>query len=136
MCIRDRSSTDAVFDKTISAKERPSSCMPSEYSVSLSLLSISCSVSWVGMYTVSYTHLDVYKRQEQCRLKRQKSFQIAQLAKETVAKKERPMLHNVPHDPSLPGQWEAAKNEKQSQFEQSNQNLSQASSEKKWYKFW
>ncbi|AJU59449.1 Cox20p [Saccharomyces cerevisiae YJM1573] len=73
---------------------------------------------------------------EQCRLKRQKSFQIAQLAKETVAKKEKPMLHNVPHDPSLPGQWEAAKNEKQSQFEQSNQNLSQASSEKKWYKFW
>ncbi|CAI4038100.1 hypothetical protein SMKI_04G4400 [Saccharomyces mikatae IFO 1815] len=73
---------------------------------------------------------------EQCRLKRQKSFQIAQLAKETVAKKEKPMLHSVSHDPSLSGQWEAAKNEKQNQFQQSNQNLSQTSSEKKWYKFW
>ncbi|CAI4058568.1 hypothetical protein SKDZ_04G4370 [Saccharomyces kudriavzevii ZP591] len=73
---------------------------------------------------------------EQCRLKRQKSFQIAQLAKETVAKKEKPMLRNVPHDPALPGQWEAAKNEKQIQFQQSNQYLSQTAPEKKWYKFW
>ena len=73
---------------------------------------------------------------EQCRLKRQKSFQIAQLAKETVAKKERPMMHNVVHDPALPEQWEVAKNEKQAQFQQSNQRLSQGSSDKKWYKFW
>ncbi|EJS42316.1 cox20p [Saccharomyces arboricola H-6] len=76
---------------------------------------------------------------EQCRLKRQKSFQIAQLAKETVAKKEKPMLHSVPHDPTLPGQWEAAENEKQNQFRQSNQNkeaLQQASSGRRWYKFW
>lgn len=62
---------------------------------------------------------------EQCRMKRKRSFQVAQMAMETVAKKEKPMKHKVEHDPKLLDQWEGRSGNKPSD---NNNNP--------WYKFW
>lgn len=43
---------------------------------------------------------------EQCRMKRRRSFQIAQMAKQTVAAKEKPMLHKVVNDDRVKKEWE------------------------------
>lgn len=61
---------------------------------------------------------------EQCRMKRKRSFQVAQMAMETVAKKEKPMKHKVEHDPKLLDQWEGRSGTKPSD------------NNKPWYKFW
>ncbi|KAL3232272.1 Cytochrome c oxidase assembly protein COX20, mitochondrial [Nakaseomyces bracarensis] len=63
---------------------------------------------------------------EQCRMKRKRSFQVAQMAMETVAKKEKPMKHKVEHDPKLLDQWEG----------RSGTKPSNNSNDKPWYKFW
>ncbi|CCD24159.1 Cox20p NDAI_0C05000 [Naumovozyma dairenensis CBS 421] len=62
---------------------------------------------------------------EQCRLKRKHSFQIAQLAINTVKAKEKPMMNKINHDERLITQWENnAKTE------------TLVASKKKWYQFW
>ncbi|CAG61671.1 uncharacterized protein GVI51_K11165 [Nakaseomyces glabratus] len=63
---------------------------------------------------------------EQCRMKRKRSFQVAQMAMETVAKKEKPMKHKVEHDPKLLDQWEG----------RSGLKPNGPSDSKPWYKFW
>lgn len=66
---------------------------------------------------------------EQCRLKRKRSFQVGQMARDTIASKKRPMLNSVKHEEKLVQQWEGHKN---------GERLVEAVSEKKspWYKFW
>lgn len=54
---------------------------------------------------------------EQCRLRRKRSFQVAQMARETVAAKPRPMLKAVEHDERVKHQWDTQQ-------------------KKPWYKFW
>ncbi|QLQ81930.1 hypothetical protein HG537_0G01840 [Torulaspora globosa] len=43
---------------------------------------------------------------EQCRLRRKRSFQVAQMARDTVAAKRRPMLNAVEHDEKVKHQWD------------------------------
>lgn len=59
---------------------------------------------------------------EQCRLRRKKSFQVAQMARNTVAAKERPMMNAVPHDERIKHQWDG--------------HTSKDQAGKPWYKFW
>ncbi|SCW04059.1 LAFE_0H05006g1_1 [Lachancea fermentati] len=59
---------------------------------------------------------------EQCRLRRRRSFEVAQMAKQTVAGKEKPMLHPVVHDDRVKQEWE--------------EHNSNASRSRPWYKFW
>lgn len=63
---------------------------------------------------------------EQCRLKRQKSFEIAQLAMQTVRAKERPMMNkknDTGNVQNLKNEWDSHPNDA-------------TDSNKKWYKFW
>ncbi|GAV46843.1 hypothetical protein ZYGR_0A04410 [Zygosaccharomyces rouxii] len=64
---------------------------------------------------------------EQCRMRRKRSFQIAQMAKQTMANKERPMRRNVDHDERIKGQWD---NRHETASEQHDER------KKPWYKFW
>ncbi|EDO18148.1 hypothetical protein Kpol_1031p55 [Vanderwaltozyma polyspora DSM 70294] len=66
---------------------------------------------------------------EQCRAKRRRSFQNAQRAKETMAKKERPMLNKVQHDERLVNQWDKSKINDSTKPSPTNEG-------KPWYKFW
>lgn len=59
---------------------------------------------------------------EQCRLRRKKSFQVAQMARNTVAAKEKPMMNSVPHDERVKHQWDGHTSEDQSK--------------RPWYKIW
>lgn len=59
---------------------------------------------------------------EQCRLRRKRSFQVAQMAKDTVAAKQRPMLNAVPHDERVKHQWDG--------------HTSEPVQSRAWYKFW
>ncbi|QLL34813.1 hypothetical protein HG536_0H01880 [Torulaspora globosa] len=59
---------------------------------------------------------------EQCRLRRKRSFQVAQMARQTVAAKPKPMLNAVAHDEKTKHQWDG-----HTQQEQQG---------KSWYKFW
>lgn len=59
---------------------------------------------------------------EQCRLRRTKSFQVAQMARNTVAAKERPMMHPVPHDDKVKHQWDG--------------HTSGDQASKPWYRLW
>ncbi|SCU93782.1 LAFA_0F18184g1_1 [Lachancea sp. 'fantastica'] len=59
---------------------------------------------------------------EQCRMRRKKSFQTAQMARSAVANKEKPMLNPVVHDDRVKKEWEG--------------HTSDTSSKKPWYKLW
>lgn len=65
---------------------------------------------------------------EQCRLRRKRSFQIAQMARKTVAAKENPMLKPVTHDESLKHQWDG--------HTSTSNDIQQERQSKSWYKFW
>lgn len=56
---------------------------------------------------------------EQCRMRRRRSFQIAAMAKQTVAAKEKPMLHPVKNIDAVKAEWDERKKQA-----------------KPWYKFW
>lgn len=55
---------------------------------------------------------------EQCRMRRRRSFQIAELAKQTVAAKEKPMMHTIKNNDAVKKEWETT------------------DTKKAWYKFW
>lgn len=59
---------------------------------------------------------------EQCRLRRKNSFHTAQMAKSTVAAKEKPMLHTPVNDDRVKKEWEG--------------HTSASTAKKPWYKFW
>ncbi|SCU95627.1 LANO_0E10880g1_1 [Lachancea nothofagi CBS 11611] len=59
---------------------------------------------------------------EQCRLRRKKSFQTAQMAKNTVANKEKPMLKPVVNDDRVKEDWIG--------------HTSDTTAKKPWYKLW
>lgn len=63
---------------------------------------------------------------EQCRLRRKRSFQVAQMARDTVAAKQKPMLNVVEHDEKLKHQWDG----------HTTKEPEKQSSGKSWYKFW
>lgn len=56
---------------------------------------------------------------EQCRMRRKRSFQIAEMAKQTVAAKEKPMLHPVKNINTVKKEWDTTDDNK-----------------KPWYKLW
>ncbi|SCU85298.1 LADA_0D06722g1_1 [Lachancea dasiensis] len=60
---------------------------------------------------------------EQCRLRRKKSFQTAQMARSTVASKEKPMMNPVAHDDRVKKEWEG-------------HTTDTAAAKKPWYKLW
>ncbi|GAV51869.1 hypothetical protein ZYGR_0AF03400 [Zygosaccharomyces rouxii] len=63
---------------------------------------------------------------EQCRMRRKRSFQIAQMAKQTMANKERPMRKSLDHDERIKGQWD-----------DHHATASEHDGKKKpWFKFW
>lgn len=62
---------------------------------------------------------------EQCRMRRKRSFQIAQMAKQTMANKEKPMRKSLDHDERIKGQWDDHRAPVRKQGEK-----------KPWYKFW
>ncbi|SCU81221.1 LAMI_0B05248g1_1 [Lachancea mirantina] len=66
---------------------------------------------------------------EQCRLKRKRSFHVAQMARDAVAAKERPMLHEPVNDKRVLKEWEG-------HTTATTPSSSVASSPKPWYKFW
>ena len=65
---------------------------------------------------------------EQCRMRRKRSFQVAQMARETMAAKQRPMVKKMGHDERLKNQWD----EDRDGYGDDNQNQKR----KPWYKFW
>lgn len=77
---------------------------------------------------------------EQCRLQRRKSFEIAQLAIETVQKKEKPMLKHKdnlksPQTQELLKEWKEHPNDvTRDDFNGDSSNNN--SNDKPWYKFW
>lgn len=62
---------------------------------------------------------------EQCRMRRKRSFQIAQMAKQAMANKERPMRKRSDHDEKVKKQWD---DHKVIDTDEKNG--------KPWYKFW
>lgn len=62
---------------------------------------------------------------EQCRLKRKRSFQVAQMARDTVASKKKPMINTVSHDEKLVKQWEGHTNGERPETKA-----------RPWYKLW
>lgn len=62
---------------------------------------------------------------EQCRMRRKRSFQIAQMAKQTMANKERPMRKSLDHDERIKSQWD-----------DHHAPVSKQGEKKPWYKFW
>ena len=56
---------------------------------------------------------------EQCRMRRRRSFQVAAMAKQTVAAKEKPMLKQVKNIDTVKKEWEEGSRDS-----------------KPWYKFW
>lgn len=63
---------------------------------------------------------------EQCRLRRKRSFQVAQMARDTVAAKQKPMMNPVSHDERVKHQWDG----------HTNREVAEGQPGKSWYKFW
>lgn len=68
---------------------------------------------------------------EQCRLKRRKSFQIAQLAIETVQRKEKPMMNQQQQHPTSPVTKELLK-----EWKEHPNDVTKSANNNPWYKFW
>lgn len=62
---------------------------------------------------------------EQCRMKRKRGFQVAEMAKQTVATKERPMVKQHLNDDRVKKEWEGHTTESIN-----------AMQKRPWYKFW
>lgn len=65
---------------------------------------------------------------EQCRMRRKRSFQVAQMARETMAAKQKPMLKKMEHDERFKSQWDDGK--------PGNSDDKSDEKRKPWYRFW